>query len=124
MGKEQRGAAERREGERVGYRRESKREQERLGGREWERDPQSKRRGLTGAKGGWWVRADQGVWDAKTARNSQVVKKRGEGSGGMGHQAYLSVYKVIGYREDMCYACHVFAYTYYRHHCSWFLSSI
>ena len=29
-------------------------------GREWERDPQSKSRGLTGAKGGWWVRADQG----------------------------------------------------------------
>ena len=26
-----------------------------MGGREWERDPQSKRRGLTGAKGGWWV---------------------------------------------------------------------
>ena len=65
----------------MGHRRESKREQERLGGREWERDPQSKRqskrRGLTGAKGGWWVRADQGVWDAKTARNSQVVKKQG-----------------------------------------------
>ena len=31
------------------------REQERMGGREWERDPQSKSRGLTGAKGGWWV---------------------------------------------------------------------
>ena len=61
----------------MGHRRESKREQERLGGREWERDPQSKRRGLTGAKGGWWVRADQGVWDAKTARNNQVVKKQG-----------------------------------------------
>ena len=73
MGKEQRGATERRE-------RESgtqEREQERRGGREWERDPQSKRRGLTGAKGGWWVSADQGVWDAKTARNSQVVKKQG-----------------------------------------------
>ena len=61
----------------MGHRRESKREQERLGGREWEGDPQSKRRGLTGAKGGWWVRADRGVWDAKTARNSQVVKKQG-----------------------------------------------
>ena len=31
------------------------REQERMGGREWERDPQSKSRGLTGAQGGWWV---------------------------------------------------------------------
>ena len=46
------------------------REQERMGGREWERDPQSKSRGLTGAKGGWWVRADQGVWDAKAAQSS------------------------------------------------------
>ena len=34
------------------------REQERKRGREWDRDPQSKSRGLTGAKGGWWVRAD------------------------------------------------------------------
>ena len=31
------------------------REQERMTGREWERDPQSMSRGLTGAKGGWWV---------------------------------------------------------------------
>ena len=72
MDKEQRGATGRRE-------RESgtqEREQERLGGREWERDPQSKKRGLTGTKGGWWVRADQGLWNAKTARNSQVVKNR------------------------------------------------
>ena len=73
MGKEQRGATERRERE-CGT---QEREQERRGGREWERDPQSKRRGLTGAKGGWWVSANQGVWDAKTARNSQVVKKQG-----------------------------------------------
>ena len=61
----------------MGHRRESKREQERLGGRERERDPQSKKRGLTGAKGGWWVRADKGIWDTKTARNSPVVKKQG-----------------------------------------------
>ena len=46
------------------------REQERKRGREWERDPQSKSRGLTGTKGGWWVRADQGVWDAKAAQSS------------------------------------------------------
>ena len=50
------------------------REQERTRGREWERDPQSKSRGLTGAKGGWWVRADQGVWDAKAAQSSILVK--------------------------------------------------
>ena len=50
------------------------REQERKRGREWERDPQSKSRGLTGAKGGWWVRADQGVWDAKAAQSSIMVK--------------------------------------------------
>ena len=40
-----------RERERVGHGRERKREQERLGRREWDRDPQSKRRGPTGAKG-------------------------------------------------------------------------
>ena len=48
MGKDQRGATERRERESGAH----EREQERMGGREWERDPQSKRRGLTGAKGG------------------------------------------------------------------------
>ena len=46
-------------------------------GREWERDPQSKSRGLTGAQGGWWVRADQGVWDAKATQSSIMVKKQG-----------------------------------------------
>ena len=50
------------------------REQERKRGREWERNPQSKSRGLTGAKGGWWVRADQGVWDAKATQSSIMVK--------------------------------------------------
>ena len=50
------------------------REQERMRGREWERDPQSKSWGLTGAKGGRWVRADQGVWDAKAAQSSLMVK--------------------------------------------------
>ena len=50
------------------------REQERKRGREWERDPQSTSRGLTGAKGGWWVRADRGVWDAKAAQSSIMVK--------------------------------------------------
>ena len=39
--------------------------------------PQSKSRGLTGAKGGWWVGADQGVWDAMTAKSSLMVKQRG-----------------------------------------------
>ena len=48
-----------------------------MGGREKERDPQSKRPGLTGAKGGWWVRADQGKWDATAARNNQEMKKQG-----------------------------------------------
>ena len=33
-------------------------------GREGERDPQSKNRGLTGTVGGWGVRGDQGVWAA------------------------------------------------------------
>ena len=42
--------------------RETRQERER--GREGERDPQSKSRGLTGTVGGWWVRADQGVWAA------------------------------------------------------------
>ena len=51
MGKELKGATERRERESGAQ----EREQERMGGREWERDPQSKSRGLTGAKGGWWV---------------------------------------------------------------------
>ena len=50
------------------------REKERMRGREWERDPQSKSRALTGAKGGWWVPADQGVWDAKAAQSSIMVK--------------------------------------------------
>ena len=45
-------------------RREREREGRRERGREGERDPQSKSRGLTGAVGGWWVRADQGVWAA------------------------------------------------------------
>ena len=62
---------ERREGE--GERRQE-RGQERVRGREWGRDPQSKRRGLTGAKGGWWVRADQGVWGAMAAQISLMVK--------------------------------------------------
>ena len=57
---------ERREGERE---RGQERGHERERGREWERDPQSKSRGLTGAKGGWWVRADQGVWDAMAAQS-------------------------------------------------------
>ena len=65
---------ERREGERE---RGQERGQEREGGREWERDPQSESRGLTGAKGGWWVRADQGVWDAMAAQSSLMVKQRG-----------------------------------------------
>ena len=51
MGKELRGATERRERESGAQ----EREHESMGGREWERDPQSKSRGLTGAKGGWWV---------------------------------------------------------------------
>ena len=61
-----------REGER-----ERERGQGREKGREWERDPQSKSPGLTGAKGGWWVRADQGVWDAMAAKSSLRVKQRG-----------------------------------------------
>ena len=65
---------ERREGERE---RRQERGQERERGREWERDPQSKSRGLTGAKGGWWVRADQGVWDGMAAHGSLMVKQRG-----------------------------------------------
>ena len=36
-------------------------------GREGERDPQSKSRGLSGTVGGWWVRADEGVWAAVAA---------------------------------------------------------
>ena len=51
-----------REGER-----ERERGQERERVREGERDPQSKSRGLTGTVGGWWVRADQGVWAANEA---------------------------------------------------------
>ena len=56
---------------------ERKVEKERERGREWERDPQSKSRGLTGAKGGWWVRANQGVWDAMAAMSRLMVKQRG-----------------------------------------------
>ena len=58
-------------------RREGERERESERGREWERDPQSKSRGLTGAQGGWWVRADQGVWEAMAAKSSLMVKQRG-----------------------------------------------
>ena len=54
-----------RERERVGHKgRWKEREREREGRREREREQergtQSKSRGLTGAEGGWWVRADQG----------------------------------------------------------------
>ena len=30
-----------------------------------------------GAKGGWWVRADQGVWDAKATQSNIMVKQQG-----------------------------------------------
>ena len=63
---------ERREGEGEG-----ERGQERERGGEWERDPQSKSPGLTGAKEGWWVQADQGVWDAMAVKSSLMVKQRG-----------------------------------------------
>ena len=81
MGEERRGERER-EWDAMGEeRREGERERERAGererGREWETDPQSKSRGLTGAKGGWWVRADQVVWDAMAAKSSIMVKQRG-----------------------------------------------
>ena len=60
---------------------EKERRRERAGERErgtkWKRDPQSKSRGLTGAEGGWWVRADQGVWEAMAAKSSLMVKQRG-----------------------------------------------
>ena len=56
---------------------EDRREGERERGREWERDPQNKSRGLTGAKGGWWVRADQGVWEAMAVKSSLMLKQRG-----------------------------------------------
>ena len=65
---------ERREGERE---RGQERGRERVRGREWERDPQSKSRGLTGAMGGWWVRADRGVWNAMAAQSSLMVKSQG-----------------------------------------------
>ena len=45
-------------------RRERERGKERERGREGERDPPSESRGLTGNVGGWWVRADLGVWAA------------------------------------------------------------
>ena len=62
------GLERRREREGEGRReREGERERERERGREGERDPQSKSRGLTGTVGGWWVRADQGVWAAVAA---------------------------------------------------------
>ena len=85
VGEERRGERERvgRNGKGTERRRAKERSGERAGeagererGREWERDPQSKSRGLTGAKGGWWVRADQGVWDAMAARSSLMVKQR------------------------------------------------
>ena len=72
MGRNGKGTERRRERERAG-----ERAGERERGREWERDPQSKSRGLSGAKGGWWVRADQGVWDAMAAQSSLMVKQRG-----------------------------------------------
>ena len=68
MGKEWR-EGERERGQERGHQRET--------GREWERDPQSKSQGLVGAKGGWWVRADQGVWHAMAAQSSLIVKQRG-----------------------------------------------
>ena len=44
--------------------RERERDRERERERERERDPQSESWGLSGTVGGWWVRADLGVWTA------------------------------------------------------------
>ena len=75
MGEERRGEREREWGTKGKERREGERERGQERGQE--RDPQSKSWGLTGAKGGWWVRVDKGVWDAVAAQSSLMVKQRG-----------------------------------------------
>ena len=83
-----------------GRERERERKREREGRAQWERNreeqpereqgrareigrervgerPTEQETGLTGAKGGWWARADQGKWDATAAWSNQEIKKQG-----------------------------------------------